>query len=526
MADADALLEPGVTGLPTAPDPGAARTACGCARRRVGHVARRPPRRAAEAPDPVDPRGRASASVVGFLAAPQVRIFLQRAARRHPAPGPRASATRSSSSSRSRSSSGSSWRCRSCSTRSGRSSRPGLTPNERKLVRPWIPIALVFFASASSSPTSSCRSPSQFLLSFTDDDLEARPAAGQYFDFVTTMFLAFGLLMEFPILLVGLSRVGIVTSAAAALVAPDGHPRDRDLRGGRDAGRRPRQPVRPRRDDVRAVRADDPVHPAQRAVTDAADPRMTPDAVAEPAVVILSGLSGGGKTAAAKLFEDLGYTVVDNLPGELLPDLAELVSSDRAALRARRDRPRRPGRRRDARPRGHARRARGPRHPAAGRLPRGERRRPDPALLRDAPPPPARRRAGHRQLDRRGAPPARARPGRVGRRPRHVATCRCAQLRERLFAQLATDVRPDQLAIQLISFGFKFGVPLEADLVFDVRFMQNPYYVAELRQLSGLTDEVRAFVLGQPVATRFLDLPRGVPRRSPSRPTSPRARPA
>ena len=79
------------------------------------------------------------------------------------------------------------------------------------------------------------------------------------------------------------------------------------------------------------------------------------------------------------------------------------------------------------------------------------------------------------------------------------------QLRERLFAALATDVRPDQLAFQLISFGFKHGVPLEADLVFDVRFMQNPFYVAELRPLSGLTDEVRTFVLGQPVATRFLD---------------------
>jgi UPF0042 nucleotide-binding protein len=79
------------------------------------------------------------------------------------------------------------------------------------------------------------------------------------------------------------------------------------------------------------------------------------------------------------------------------------------------------------------------------------------------------------------------------------------QLRERLFAALATDVRPDQLAFQLISFGFKHGVPLEADLVFDVRFMQNPFYVAELRPLSGLTDEVRTFVLDQPVATRFLD---------------------
>jgi len=78
------------------------------------------------------------------------------------------------------------------------------------------------------------------------------------------------------------------------------------------------------------------------------------------------------------------------------------------------------------------------------------------------------------------------------------------QLRERLFAQLASEVRADQLSIQLISFGYKYGIPLEADLVFDVRFMQNPYYVAELRRQSGLTDEVRAFVLGQPVAARFL----------------------
>src|SRR3954467_7037358 len=62
-------------------------------------------------------------------------------------------------------------------------------------------------------------------------------------------------------------------------------------------------------------------------------PALDPDAASEAAVdqhvVLLSGLSGGGKTAAAKLFEDLGYTVVDNLPGELLPELAELVSSDR-----------------------------------------------------------------------------------------------------------------------------------------------------------------------------------------------------
>src|SRR5262245_14957902 len=59
---------------------------------------------------------------------------------------------------------------------------------------------------------------------------------------------------------------------------------------------------------------------------DAAD--SAEDRLPEAHVVILSGLSGGGKTAAAKLFEDLNYVVVDNLPGELLGNLAELVSND------------------------------------------------------------------------------------------------------------------------------------------------------------------------------------------------------
>jgi sec-independent protein translocase protein TatC len=90
---------------------------------------------------------------------------------------------------------------------------PGLTPNERKVVRPWIPMALVFFAMGVGIAFLVLPYAIQFLFSFTDESLQARPAAGQYFDFVTTMFLAFGLVMEFPILLIGLSTVGIVTSA-------------------------------------------------------------------------------------------------------------------------------------------------------------------------------------------------------------------------------------------------------------------------------------------------------------------------
>jgi sec-independent protein translocase protein TatC len=89
---------------------------------------------------------------------------------------------------------------------------PGLTPTERKAVRPWIPMALFFFALGVAIAYIVLPFAIQFLFSFTDNVLVAQPAAGPYFDFVTTLFLAFGLVMEFPILLVGLSKVGIVTS--------------------------------------------------------------------------------------------------------------------------------------------------------------------------------------------------------------------------------------------------------------------------------------------------------------------------
>jgi len=89
---------------------------------------------------------------------------------------------------------------------------PGLTPGERKTVRPWIPLALLFFAMGVAIAYFILPYAIAFLFSFTDDVLVAQPAAGPYFDFVTTLFLVFGLIMEFPILLIGLSRVGVVTS--------------------------------------------------------------------------------------------------------------------------------------------------------------------------------------------------------------------------------------------------------------------------------------------------------------------------
>lgn len=225
----------------------------------------------------------------------------------------------------------------------------------------------------------------------------------------------------------------------------------------------------------------------------------------EPHVVIITGMSGAGKTAASKLFEDLGYSVVDNLPGELLTDLAELVSTDRArfshvaivldvragdaavALAAMRG----------------ALEGRGIRPQVVFLEARED------VLIRRF----SETRHRHPLAEGRGIADAVVFERRLLAPIREDADViidtselSLRELRERIFAAVGGGPDDEHLAVQLISFGFKFGVPLEADLVFDVRFIENPYYVAGLRQLSGLTERVREFVLGQPETGRFLEL--------------------
>jgi sec-independent protein translocase protein TatC len=89
---------------------------------------------------------------------------------------------------------------------------PGLTPAEKRTLRPWIPLALFFFVLGVAVAWVILPFAIGFLLAFTDDRLVANLAAPPYFDFVTTMFLVFGFLMEFPIVLYALARVGIVSS--------------------------------------------------------------------------------------------------------------------------------------------------------------------------------------------------------------------------------------------------------------------------------------------------------------------------
>jgi len=221
-------------------------------------------------------------------------------------------------------------------------------------------------------------------------------------------------------------------------------------------------------------------------------------------VAIITGLSGAGKTAASKIFEDLGYTVVDNVPAELLQDLAELVANDpdrydRVAIVL------------DVRA-GDASLALSA---ALGAL-HGRDIDPQIVFLEASDEVLIRRysETRHRHpLDNQndGVESAIARERVLLDDIRDMAQTTIdtsglafKQLRERIIAALGAQPGPEQLSLQVISFGFKFGVPMGSDLVFDVRFMENPFYRPELRESSGQTEAVRDFVLGQPITEQFL----------------------
>jgi sec-independent protein translocase protein TatC len=90
---------------------------------------------------------------------------------------------------------------------------PGLTPSERSAARPWVPLAMVFFALGVGVAYFILPYATGFLYNFQSKDIHILLTADAYFGFVSTLFLAFGLIMEFPIVLVLLSKVGIVSSA-------------------------------------------------------------------------------------------------------------------------------------------------------------------------------------------------------------------------------------------------------------------------------------------------------------------------
>jgi len=82
------------------------------------------------------------------------------------------------------------------------------------------------------------------------------------------------------------------------------------------------------------------------------------------------------------------------------------------------------------------------------------------------------------------------------------------ELRELLIRQFRQETAARRMTISLVTFGYKFGVPYDIDLLFDVRFIRNPFFVPELKALTGEDARVQQYVLGDPAAGQFLDYER------------------
>ena len=217
--------------------------------------------------------------------------------------------------------------------------------------------------------------------------------------------------------------------------------------------------------------------------------------------IVMTGLSGAGKTLAIKVLEDLGYYTLDNVPPGLIPEALSVC--ERA---------------------GYAKTAfvidvrSGPLFQDAvavlDRL-QAEGRRPH-LLFFDASDEVILRRYSetrHRHPlegtegvapsiaeERRLLVPLRARADKVIDTTHLSAT----DLRQTLHSLYGTEA-PAGMLVRVVSFGYKYGLPPDADVVFDVRFMENPYYIDEYRPLDGTDDKVRAFVLGNSATKEFLD---------------------
>ncbi|MDT4935717.1 MAG: RNase adapter protein RapZ [Pseudonocardiales bacterium] len=223
--------------------------------------------------------------------------------------------------------------------------------------------------------------------------------------------------------------------------------------------------------------------------------------------VIVTGLSGAGRSTAAKCFEDLGYFVVDNLPPELVATLVDLGSRSQGAVTKL-------AVVMDVRSRAFSSDLRGVIRELAerGMSPR--------VLFLEA---------RDDVLVRRFENVRRAHPLQGdGRLVDGIASERhlLAGLRDEADLILDTsdrsvhelrraiesaftsggalDGRPE-LRATVVSFGYKYGLPVDADLVVDVRFLPNPFWITELRELTGRDDEVRDYVLGQQDAKEFID---------------------
>lgn len=221
--------------------------------------------------------------------------------------------------------------------------------------------------------------------------------------------------------------------------------------------------------------------------------------------VIVTGLSGAGKTQAVHCLEDLGFYCVDNMPPALLPQFADLCAHTQGRVsrvavvmdirgglffqdlsevvqnvRTLGFKPRLLFL--EATEETLVRRFKETRrrHPLATR---------HRALLDSI------------RLERKQMQDLRANADKVI----DTSDLETRALKEEIAALFSDRVRPHQMLVNVLSFGYKYGIPVDADLMFDVRFLRNPHYVPELQAIPGTENEVENYVMSDPAAQQFLE---------------------
>ncbi len=227
-----------------------------------------------------------------------------------------------------------------------------------------------------------------------------------------------------------------------------------------------------------------------------------------PDFTIITGLSGAGRSEAAKCLEDLGYFVVDNLPPALIGRMADLVATA--------GEPRRVAIVADARGGGFfADLAKGLDDLRTQQIPYRilYLEAADEALVnrfeatrRRHPLAPADRMVEGLRKERRMMESLREEADLI------IDTTDLTphELRDRVREKFAATPAEGGLQVALVSFGYKYGVPRDSDLVLDVRFLPNPHWIEELRDLPGTDEAVRKYVIGQRAYGGFMRRLRGL----------------
>jgi len=220
--------------------------------------------------------------------------------------------------------------------------------------------------------------------------------------------------------------------------------------------------------------------------------------------VIITGLSGAGKSQAIKFLEDLGFFCVDNLPPALILKFAEICSQTRGGIEKV----------------AVVTDIRGGRffdqlQSSLEELEKGGfnyeilfLEASDETLIKRYKT--SRRMhplAGDGRIIR-GVKAERMKLEEIKKKANYIidtTNMSTSRLKQEIVHLLVEGGKAEKLILNIISFGFKYGIPLDGDLVFDVRFLPNPYYIESMKKLSGNDDEVREYVMRWPEAREFME---------------------